>query len=125
MAEHGTHWGYSYRVEADGRLKFKQKYYWFHVPDWTCDSGAGPWCMDRDGRIHGATHLGVQVFDRNGRVRCILPVPGGPVTSLCFGGPRFDTLDVTGGDRVYRRKLKVPGAPAWRPPTKLPPWGSG
>jgi sugar lactone lactonase YvrE len=125
VAEQGTHWGYSYQVDANGKVQFKQKFYRFHVPDWADDSGAGTWCMDRDGRLYAATRMGVQVFDRNGRVRCILPLQGGPVTSLCFGGPRFDTLFVTCGDKVYQRTFKVPGAPAWAPPTKLPPWGAG
>jgi sugar lactone lactonase YvrE/enterochelin esterase-like enzyme len=125
VAEPSTGWGYSYRVEADGTVQFKQKFYVFHVPEWANGSGVRAWCMDRDGRLYAATHLGVQVFDRNGRVRCILPVPGGPVTSLCFGGPRFDTLYVTCGDKVYQRTLKVSGAPAWAPPSKLPPWGAG
>jgi sugar lactone lactonase YvrE len=39
--------------------------------------------------------LGVQVFDRNGRVAAVLPLPGNAAgTSLCFGGHDFDTLYV-------------------------------
>jgi gluconolactonase len=126
VAENKTHWGYSYRVQPDGTVQNKQRFYWFHVPDVADDSGAGPWVMDRDGRLYSATRMGVQVFDRNGRVRAILPVPGGEVTSISFGGTNFDTLYVTCIDKkVYRRKLKVPGAASWAPPIKLPPWGAG
>jgi sugar lactone lactonase YvrE len=125
VAEAKTHWGYSYQVQPDGTVQDKQQFYWFHVPDWADDSGAGAWCADRDGRLYSATRMGVEVFDRNGRVRCILPVPGGEVTSLCFGGPKFDTLYVTCGDKLLKRKFKVPGAPAWLPPIKLPAWGGG
>ena len=35
-----------------------------------------------------------------------------------FGGPNFDTLYATCGDRVYKRKLKVTGANAWDTPVK-------
>ena len=32
--------------------------------------------MDRDGRAYVATRVGVEVFDRNGRVAAILSLPG-------------------------------------------------
>jgi sugar lactone lactonase YvrE len=67
----------------------------------------------------------VQVFDRNGRVRAILPLPGAEATSLCFGGATFDTLYVSAGGKIWRRKMKTPGIPAWHAPIKLPPWGAG
>lgn len=125
VAESGTHVGYSYRVQPDGAVQQKQKFYWFHVPDWANDSGAGSWCYDREGRLYSATRMGVQVFDRNGRTRAILPVPGGAVAGLCFGGANFDTLYVACAGKIYRRKLKVSGAPAWIAPIKLPAWSGG
>ncbi len=121
VAESRTHWGYSYRVQPDGTVQDKQQFYWFHVPDDADDSGAGPWVADSDGRLYAATRMGVQVFDRNGRSRLILPVSGGAVVALAFGGRNFDTLYVSSADgRVYRRKLKVLGAPPWAPPIELP-----
>lgn len=126
VAESRTHWGYSYRVRPDGTLEAKEQFYWFHVPDDAEDSGAGAWAFDREGRLYAATRMGVQVFDRNGRVRAIIPVPGGEVTDLSFGGEDFATLYVTcGNDVVYRRKLKVPGQPPWAAPVALPLWGPG
>jgi gluconolactonase len=126
VAENKTHWGYSYRVQPDGTLKDKERFYWFHVPDDTDDSGAGAWVMDRDGRLYAATRMGVQVFDRNGRSRLIMPVPGGEATGLTFGGKNFDTLYVSCGDhKVYRRKLKTVGAKTWDAPIALPPWVAG
>jgi hypothetical protein len=35
---------------------------------------------------------------------------------LSFGGPEFDTLFVTCRDRVYKRKMKVKGANAFKSP---------
>lgn len=124
VAEASTHWGYSFRVEPGG-LADKQQYYWFHVPDWADDSGAGSWCADREGRLYAATHMGVQVFDRNGRVRAILPLAAGRVTAVCFGGPKFDHLYVIAGSNVYKRQLKAIGLPPAAAPIKLPPWGAG
>ncbi len=125
VAEHDSHWGYSYRVAADGKLDVGQQFYWFHVPDWADESGAGAWRMDRDGRLYSATQMGVQVFDRNGRSRLIMPLPAGKAEALCFGGPNFDTLFVISSGRLYKRKLKAAGSPVWAPPTKLPGWGAG
>jgi sugar lactone lactonase YvrE/enterochelin esterase-like enzyme len=126
VAEKESHWGYSYRIQTDGSLRDKQQFYWFHVPDEADDSGASAWAMDRDGRLYAATRMGVQIFDRNGRVRAILPVPGGEAVGLAFGGDSFDTLYVSNADgKVYRRKLKAPGAPTWATPIKLPQFSPG
>jgi gluconolactonase len=118
--------GLSYRVRSDGTVDAREAFYDFYVPAWADDSGAAGIGMDRDGRAYVATRMGVQVFDRNGRVAALLPLPdnaGG--TSLCFGGHDFDTLYVASGGKIYRRKLHVPGAPPWAVPFKLAPWGAG
>jgi gluconolactonase len=118
--------GLSYRVRSDGTVDAREAYYDFYVPTWADDSGAAGIGMDRDGRAYVATRMGVQVFDRNGRVAAILPLPGNAAgTGLCFGGHDFDTLYVASGGKVYRRKLHVTGAPPWAVPFKLPPWGAG
>jgi sugar lactone lactonase YvrE len=81
--------------------------------------------MDREGHLYVATRLGVQIFDRNGRSRAILPLPSGEATSVSFGGAGFDTLYVTSGGHLSKRHVKAVGAPAFEPPIKLPPWGAG
>jgi gluconolactonase len=113
-----THWVYSYQVQPDGSLAFKQRYYHLHVPDTADDSGADGMRVDRDGRLYVATRLGIQVCDQAGRVNCILPTPNGKISNLCFGGENFDTLYATCGDRVFARKLKVKGAQAFQEPIK-------
>ena len=113
-----SHWVYSYVIKPNGTLAFGQKYYWLHAPDTADDAGADGLCVDRDGRLYVATRLGVQVCDQAGRVNCILPLPNGKVSNLCFGGADFRTLYATCGDRVYRREMKVQGANAWAAPVK-------
>jgi gluconolactonase len=118
--------GLSYRVHADGSVDARAPFYDFDIPNWADDSGAAGIGMDHDGRAYVAARTGVQVFDRNGRVAGIIPLPGNAAaTGLCFGGPDFDTLYVAGGGKVYRRKLHSVGAPPWADPFKLPPWGAG
>ena len=126
LAEKSSHWGYSYRIQPDGTVQQKQRFFWLQVPDTADDSGAGTSAMDRDGRLYVATRMGVQVLDHNGRVRAIIPVPGGEALGLSFGGSGFDSLFVSCADhKIYRRKLKVSGWQPWSAPIKVPNWGPG
>ena len=111
VADSRTHWVYSYQVQADGSLAYKQKYFHLHVPDTAEDSGVDGLRTDKDGRLWAATRLGLQVCDQAGRVNCIIPVPNGKLSNLTFGGPNFDTVYATCGDKVYKRKVKVSGVP--------------
>src|SRR5258706_14996 len=126
VAESRTHWGYSYRIQPDGTVQDKQRVYSIHVPDDADNSGAGPWVMDREGRLYAATRLGLQVFDRNGGVKAILPVPGGAVPGVSFAGESLDTLYVISAEgKTYRRKLKVPGVAPGSAPIELPAGSPG
>jgi len=113
-----SHWVYSYQIQADGTLAYKQRYYWLHESDAADGSGADGMRVDRDGRLYVATRLGIQVCDQAGRVNAIIPTPNGRVSNVTFGGESFDVLFATCGDKVYRRKLKVKGAQAWDAPNK-------
>lgn len=118
VADTRTHWVYSYQIKADGSLGFKQKYYHLHAPDTADDAGADGLEVDRDGRLYVATRLGIQVCDQAGRVNCIIPTPNGKISNLTFGGPEFNVIYATCGDRVYKRKVKVSGTPSWAAPIK-------
>lgn len=118
VADSRTHWVYSYQIQPDGSLAHKQKYYHLHVPDTAEDSGADGMRCDRDGRLWVATKMGLQVCDQAGRVNCIIPTPNGKCSNLCFGGPKFDTVYATCGEKVYSRKVKVTGANPWQAPIK-------
>jgi len=118
VAESRSRWVHSYQVNPDGTLSYKQKYYHLHVPDDADDSGADGIRVDTDGRLYVASRLGVQVCDQAGRVNAIIPTPNGRSSNVCFGGPAFDTLYVTAGDKVFRRKLKVRGVAGFEPPMK-------
>ena len=118
VADYGSHWVYSYQIQPDGSLAHKQKYYHLHAPDNADDAGADGMKTDRDGRLWVATRMGLQVCDQAGRVNAIIPTPNGKSSNLCFGGPNFDTLYVTAGDKVYSRKVKVRGANGFETPIK-------
>src|SRR5258705_194140 len=112
VADYRSHWVYSYVIQADGSLQFKQRFYWLHVPDTTDQSNADGIRVDSDVRLYVATAMGIQVCDQAGRVQCIIPTPNRRLSNLTFGGEHFDTLYATCGDRVYKPKLKAKGAQA-------------
>ncbi|MCO6456115.1 MAG: SMP-30/gluconolactonase/LRE family protein [Pirellulaceae bacterium] len=112
---------YSYQVQADGTLAYKQPYFHLHVPVNDNDSGADGMAVDTEGRLYVTTRMGVQVCDQPGRVHLILAKPqAGWLSNVVFGGPQLDTLVVTCGDKVYRRKVKAQGAASWQPPVTPP-----
>ncbi len=118
VADHWSHWVYSYQIQPDGTLAAKQRYYWLHSPDNAEDSSADGMKVDREGRLYVATGLGIQVCDQAGRVNCIIPTPNQRITNLCFGGGNSDTLYATCVDKVYKRKVRTKGAHAWAAPIK-------
>jgi sugar lactone lactonase YvrE len=79
--------------------------------------------VDATGRLYVATRLGIQICDQAGRVNCIVPTPNGQAGNVAFGGPGLDTLFVTAGDRVYKRKVKAKGALSFATPIKPKPPG--
>ncbi|QIP12520.1 gluconolactonase [Spirosoma aureum] len=109
VAESASHWIWAYQVLPDGQLTHKQRYGWLHVPDTAENAWPDGLKCDSAGRVYVATRLGIQVLDQTGRVNAIIPTPTGYPSNLCFGGKNFDTLYVTCGAKVYRRKLKVRG----------------
>jgi enterochelin esterase-like enzyme len=120
IADQRSHWIYSYVIQPDGTLANMQPYCWLHSAD-SADSwqmGASGIYCDRNGNIYAVTSLGIQVCDQAGRVNAILPVPSEKATGLVFGGSNFDTLFVTCGDKVFKRKLGVRGANGWEEPNK-------
>jgi sugar lactone lactonase YvrE/enterochelin esterase-like enzyme len=117
-----SHWVYSYVIQPDGSLQFKQRYFHLHVPDTADDSGADGMRCDREGRLYVATRMGIQVCDQAGRVECIIPTPNGKVANLTFGGPKFDTIYAACGDKIYKRTVQVNGALSFEPPIRpVPP----
>jgi sugar lactone lactonase YvrE len=119
--DYRSHWVYSYQIQPDGSLQYKQQYFWIHMPDTADSSQADGMRVDRDGRLYVATRMGVQVCDQAGRVNAIIPTPNGRISNLTFGGENGDTLFATCGDKVYKRKLKVKGANAWDAPLRPAP----
>ena len=118
---------FSFAAADNGTLLDREPFYWLHpagVPD---GGGTEDIAADVQGNLYAATALGVQVCDRNGRVRAILwlPSPCGPLRGICWGGSGFDTLYATDGTLLFKRTLKIPGFPQWSAPVALPKSNAG
>ena len=112
---------YAYEVQADGRLQHRQEFGYLHRPDHTGETGADGMTVDTEGRVYVTTQLGLQVLDQLGRVNLIIAKPQDAwLSNVVFGGPDLDTLYVTCGDKVFRRKVSAKGAVSWQASTKPP-----
>jgi sugar lactone lactonase YvrE len=98
------------RTDADGRKITVQKFVETVVRPENERSGADGMTVDRAGRLYVTSTVGLQVFDPTGReVGLIAPPAGKKLSNVAFGGPKLDTLYVTAGDSVYRRKTRTAG----------------
>lgn len=112
---------YSFQIQPDGSLSHKQPYFHLHIPEWANDSGADGMTVDTEGRLYVTTRLGLQVCDQAGRVNLILSKPQNAwLSNVVFGGADLDTLYVTCGDKVYKRKVAAKGLLSWHAPLTPP-----
>ncbi len=118
VTESASHWVWVYRINKDGSLTHKQRFGWLHVPDTQENAWSDGLKCDTAGRIFTTTRIGIQVLDQLGRVNAILPTPpsNSQTSNVYFGGPQLNTLYVTAGDKVFRRKLNTKGVHAFQAP---------
>ena len=115
---------WSFHIQPDGSLVDGQPFYHLQLPDdvtrGPLRSGADGMTFDDQGHLYVASKLGVQICDQPGRTVGIIRNPGsGDLSSVVFGGADLQTLYVTAGDMVYRRRLRRKGVFPWQP-VKLP-----
>jgi gluconolactonase len=120
VTESASHWVWIYKIKPDGTLTYKQRYGWLHVPDTEENAWPDGLKCDTSGRVYVSTRLGIQVLDQLGRVNAIIPAPASnsQTSNVCFGGPNFDILYVSAGDKVFRRRLKTRGVNSFDKPVK-------
>ncbi len=100
---------WTFRVEADGSLSNQAPYYRpLQIPAGRDKPGSDGMKVDDEYRLYVATAAGIQMFDPTGRLggTILKPEPKKPLSNLVFGGPKFDILYATCGDKVFRRQVK-------------------
>lgn len=101
---------WAFRIEADGTLRYKEPYYTMRMTRGHEGSGADGMTVDSRGRLYVATYAGLQFFDTQGRISGVILNPNDKrISNVVFGGQQLDTLYITCGDRVFRRKTKATG----------------
>ena len=90
-------------IDRDGEFRFNEP------PPYVTASRGDGMAVDRFGRYYVTSAVGVQIFDPTGRLCGVLPKPNEamPLTSCTLAGRGHDTLVITNGSTVYRRKLAV------------------
>ncbi len=101
---------WAFRVEHDGSLSDKSPYYTLRLQPGETASRADGMTVDTAGRIYVASQVGLQVFDPTGRLGGVMLKPQiSPLSNVVFASPKLDTLYVTAGDKVFRRKVNTHG----------------
>lgn len=102
---------WAYKIEPDGSLTDKRPLYTMKLrDDGKQESGADGMTIDTAGRIYCTSHLGLQVFDADGKLIGIIEKPQDTwLANAVLAGPKLDTLYVTTMGKVYKRKLNAQG----------------
>lgn len=101
---------WTFRIENDGSLAFKQPYSTLQTLPGRRQSDADGMTVDTLGRVYVTSGLGLQVFDPTGRLSGVILKPQPKwLSNVVLGGPNLDTLYVTSTDRIYKRKVKAQG----------------
>ncbi|MCA9131683.1 MAG: gluconolactonase [Planctomycetales bacterium] len=109
------------RITGERLLDHRQQYGYLHLPYLERNSGANRVVVDTEGRTYIATSMGIQIMDPLGRVQLILSKPtAAAINGMAFGGTRRDTLFVTDGRSVYRRRLNAKGVRTFEAPLQTP-----
>lgn len=110
-------WLWTFRVEPDGSLTSKDKYYApLRLVTNNSHPGGDGMTVDADGRLYVATRAGLQMFDPTGRMGGVIAKPQNAfLSNATFGGPDLSYLYVTSTDKVFRRKTKTNGISHFTP----------
>jgi gluconolactonase len=113
--------GYSFKINDDGSLDFRQEYQHFHVPYGLMTPRVMGMTGDAENHLYVATAMGIQVVDQLGRVNFIFSRPAiADSYDVKIGGDEFATMYITCEGKLYSRKIKAKGVLGWGEPATPP-----
>ena len=116
VADSWGKWVWSFQIQPDGSLANGQPFYRLETPDLSSRSGADGMRMGSEGHLFVTSRVGLQICDQPGRVVGIISKPQpGSLSNAVLAGPDLQTLYVTAGDKVFRRRLRMKGVLPWQP----------
>ena len=105
VSEYGGINAWTFLIADDGSLLGGEKNMELRAPFGKPDSGGDGLTTDAASHYWITSHLGIQVFDSNGRMGGIVSLPQEKSTVSCdFAGPGRSWLYVCSSDKIYRRK---------------------
>lgn len=111
VSEYGGTNAWTFLVANDGSLRGGEKNMELRAPAGKSDSGGDGMTTDAASRYWITSHLGIQMFDANGRMGGIVSRPQEKGTVSCaFAGPGRSWLYVCSSDKIYRRKTLTEAA---------------
>ena len=114
VADYTTSWVWSFQVQADGSLAHGQPFIRLESPDDLSPGAPDGMTFDSEGYLYVATKIGLQICDPPGRVVGIIGKPqNSALANAVFGGVDLQTLYVTAGDKVFRRRVRRKGYFPW------------
>jgi hypothetical protein len=116
----GDVFGYSFQIKENGSLAYLQPYIHYHVPYGFNRSGTMGMAVDTSNLLYSVTEMGIQVSDQLGRVNYIMPKPGIAPIDTKLGGANFNTLYMSCGTRLFKRRLHTQGVLSYGAPVKPP-----
>jgi enterochelin esterase family protein len=102
---------WTFLIAEDGSLRGGEKNLELRTPVGKSDSGGDGMTTDSQSRYWITSHLGIQMFDPNGRMGGIVSRPQEKGTVSCvFAGPGRAWLYACSSDKVFRRKTLTSAA---------------
>jgi len=112
VSEYGGTNAWSFLIADDGTLRGGEKNMELRAPVGKVDSGGDGLTTDAQSRYWITSHLGIQLFDPNGRMGGIVSRPQEKGTVSCaFAGPGRAWLYACSSDKVFRRRTLTAAAP--------------
>ncbi len=104
ISQQNSDWMLNYTINSDGTIANGEQFYWLHNPLHQYNDVIGME-FDTEGNLYVATAIGIQVCDHNGRVRAIIPYPGGvKADEFAFTG---NTLYINAKGKNYTFKVNA------------------
>ncbi|MFT6178487.1 MAG: sugar lactone lactonase YvrE/enterochelin esterase-like enzyme [Akkermansiaceae bacterium] len=110
---------HSYTLHA-GKPSHKQPYFYAQRPTTDGRCALDGQFATTSGHLLVGTEAGLQIFDQPGRVQLVLPKPRNQDGRINYCYLHQNTLYIATRHRIYKRQIKLTGAPAWQPPVKVP-----
>jgi enterochelin esterase-like enzyme/sugar lactone lactonase YvrE len=111
VSEYGGKNAWSFVVAQSGALMAGERSMELRAPEPDAATGGDGMTADADGRFYITSHVGIQVFDKTGRMGGVLakPVADKGIVSCTFGGKDKSWLYLCNADKVFRRRTLAKG----------------